>query len=1498
MENTMFIKKFIAKFTIFAILWWILSPLFHIWWLISAFIEEQLPQILVAAPVSPIYATNTWTIVNLSFTWVKNGDILFYDYWVWGDPEFSFTWEVILNKNDFVDYNEWFYDLKLNFWDKFLNYTWTGLKLHVDIKTWSGESASNNFEYNHEWIEFISQVWWWGWGWWGWWWYSTWTINIIDSTHISLSGSLDFLWSQSWDRFDTYGPPTHYFFTEVWWTELVRISYNFTGSIIEFPLSMSGKTVQIWWDFSSIWCNQEPTNCTDIKLTTSWSWFTNGSFTFPGEQNEETFTQTWFILSATWANTITSTQTWYVIDFTLSGNINQWDYLHLDISQEWLFWDLFWTINPDLILSWWQLSWSFNKAINFSTYTWTWLVINLKLYQENGFIDTLIDTYSYNVNFQQTTPSWWGWGGGWGSPVFGGCGRSLISPTLTYTGKTLVNQNFVIISWTTPSCWPDIVAFYNNGNYIGTWIVNRSNSTQTGIINYEVQLNEWINNITAKEVSWTWLSESSNIISITKNSSYQIATPTNVSLTWITQTWGTLSWTGTGWVESYEIYLNGTWITSVNSGTTSFTFDNLQAGKVYYVWLKAVKWNIKSSLVERRLETLWNNLSFNITFDNECIEIGTWSYKDWMSLNISWSGFYYNSYASKEINSNSENIVFNNVSNGEYAYSIWAWKCGYQTGTVSVNWVTNKNITISAGKFIKTIVRENSITWSILWTYNIEMIPNTTSFDWNDAKYVYVQNQTGTVLQLANTDYKLTLRDNSWTPKNIIWIFTGATQISNNSILENTYISSWDTITIVVKEWNVLIWNANIWDGYISLYASWSNTWIAGTSIRNGKFALVGIPNWDYKIEAYSYNYKFENYTENLNISSDILSKNIIFTQKNISISADFSKNFALEWKSISLKINPNQNSTWSLSFASGSDIIASAKYKVLNGSWILVSSGVISDWNSSTSFTNLAGKTITVDVLLKNNISSDIKFLNANFNELELSLPIVRIEFNSPATTLVNTNFTLRWSATSNAIIHALYNGEVIATGATNANWVFEVITQIATAGSGMILVKDISNNIVSEWNSIAVWSDIPVIQSYDIKSDDLSVANSNEWKIKYFSVWAKWDLTINSKINVSAIISNNPTIKYFVWWIELTNWNLSKWTYIGYGTKDIVVEYTKNGTTYTQTLAKMIVLIDPAWYVYNKFDNTRIPGIQATLYELQDKNGNRVTATWGLDSLKLSQYTSSGYTKDDILASIDICKSGDLYPCSWEKYDSTWLWNEANPQITDNEWKYAWMTPEWFYYVAFKDINGTTNGSYDDFDSLAVHIPPEVTDLNVGTNFSSWYTITENSTNYDRSKSWTGTWFTAWSYTCKNAYTGNTCETAPVNQSTWWWWGGWWYIPTKTTLTQNLWINTTNFSTKMLKKEVIKEIFDTIQKDAIQTKYWEIKFYKPQFNQNVENKINILTKYLTKKIVKKSKKEQQKIMNQYSIVLIWLKLHQEKDSRWKTIAKNAILKITELLK
>jgi hypothetical protein len=123
---------------------------------------------------------------------------------------------------------------------------------------------------------------------------------------------------------------------------------------------------------------------------------------------------------------------------------------------------------------------------------------------------------------------------------------------------------------------------------------------------------------------------------------------------------------------------------------------------------------------------------------------------------------------------------------------------------------------------------------------------------------------------------------------------------------------------------------------------------------------MMWIPSWNYKIESYSYNYKYNNYEEYLNIASDITNKNITFTQKNLDLSADFSKSFALEWKTISLKINPNQNNTWALSFASGSEIFSNAKYKVLNNSWVLVSSWIISNLDSTTDFTSIAWKTIT----------------------------------------------------------------------------------------------------------------------------------------------------------------------------------------------------------------------------------------------------------------------------------------------------------------------------------------------------------------------------------------------------------------------------------------------------------------------------------------------------------------------------------------------------------
>jgi len=458
------------------------------------------------------------------------------------------------------------------------------------------------------------------------------------------------------------------------------------------------------------------------------------------------------------------------------------------------------------------------------------------------------------------------------------------------------------------------------------------------------------------------------------------------------------------------------------------------------------------------------------------------------------------------------------------------------------------------------------------------------------------------------------------------------------------------------------------------------------------------------------------------------------------------------------------------LNIVNSSNIVKSATYKVLNASWT-----VVSNWNVNwSSITWLANNSITVDIYLKSSISADINFLTLNFKDLEISLPISRITFDSPVTVKTDTNFTFKWNAPKNSQIEVVYNWEIIGSW-SSLNWWFEVTSSISTEWSGSIYVKDITNNIISEAKEITVWSSLPILSWYNISVDNNSRIQNTENTIKYFSVWANHNLEIKDDVWVSATFNENQpdSIDYYVGWTRLTNWLLPAYSLEWYGTKDVVVEYTKAWNKYSQVIAKMVILIDPAWYVYNNETNEKIGGLTAELYELQDKDGNTITSMSWVTNDKLLSYagninTATWYSKEDIITTITECQWGwSLYPCTWVKYDSTWYGEEPNPQVTDSEWHYAWMTPEGYYYVAFIDTDwDLNNGTYSNFNSLVVHIPPEVTDLNVWVTASS-DTQTESSTNYNRTRTWNWTVWSDWNYTCLNSYTWDTCQTAPVVSS-----------------------------------------------------------------------------------------------------------------------------------
>ena len=67
-----------------------------------------------------------------------------------------------------------------------------------------------------------------------------------------------------------------------------------------------------------------------------------------------------------------------------------------------------------------------------------------------------------------------------------------------------------------------------------------------------------------------------------------------------------------------------------------------------------------------------------------------------------------------------------------------------------------------------------------------------------------------------------------------------------------------------------------------------------------------------------------------------------------------FNKDFALEWKKLKLKLNPNENSNWILKFHSGSNIFKdNSTYLIFDTNWQIVGSWSINLWANNYAISN-----------------------------------------------------------------------------------------------------------------------------------------------------------------------------------------------------------------------------------------------------------------------------------------------------------------------------------------------------------------------------------------------------------------------------------------------------------------------------------------------------------------------------------------------------------------
>ncbi len=705
-----------------------------------------------------------------------------------------------------------------------------------------------------------------------------------------------------------------------------------------------------------------------------------------------------------------------------------------------------------------------------------------------------------------------------------------------------------------------------------------------------------------------------------------------------------------------------------------------------------------------------NTLTFTWTWDSKCGK--------WLSIQIYPEGHKYDwwtyKYLRKEITGDVNFQVSTSLVADDYEYTIWLDRCGSLTGQISLTWDKTVNISVDPGKWIKVVWKENYLTGEENNNIFVDLVPVDDNNERQDVKWA---DENGYIVKINDKSYNVVVRDRfNRGEKQILGIYSGDTRLDNTTTWQVDFspVNPGTILTIVFKEGYTIEWVSNIKNWRISLYKSWTNDYVAGARINYGKFVLVWIPEGEYILEAYPRRWDYENFETWLVVNSDISNFVINFKQANVTVDMSFDKDFVMPWKYVKLKINPNANPTGSLSVDNFDQLVDSANYYIW--SW----DSLVSSWNitsATKTFNDVANKTITVKFKLKENISANNEWFKVTFNSVELQLPIQRLELEVPPTAKPNEDVAIRIKAPKWDVVNVLVNGQIY-TGVTVQNWVKDVNVKFVSEWTWIVQIRDITNNVASPVKLVVVKSDVPVLKSYIVKvngftrvEDDL---DDGVLKVKYFNVWAHPDLKIADKIEVNTTFDGSPdSVGYILADIESTNWVFEPETIEGYGIKDLVVKFTKDGKEYYQTIAKVVILIDPSGKVINKVTKKPVPNVKATLYQLVDKNWQPVISTGGVDLTKLANYLKNGYTPEELVNDLTVCQpGGDAYPCSWQVWDGTFS-DQVNPQYTDENGKYGWDVPEWYYYVAFEDIDDETNWEFESFNSYVVHIPPAVTDL-----------------------------------------------------------------------------------------------------------------------------------------------------------------------------------------
>lgn len=867
------------------------------------------------------------------------------------------------------------------------------------------------------------------------------------------------------------------------------------------------------------------------------------------------------------------------------------------------------------------------------------------------------------------------------------------------------------------------------------------------------------------------------------------------------------SWSSLDW---YNLYADGKMITKLSYDSKSVDLSKyLKVWKEYIIWIETYKNYKNQDLIKSDLETIrvnlpWYEAKFNYELDDRCFWLeGKENTKIKLSL-YSYTNDY-NKVHNFTVNSKTGSVIVNNLSVWDYYYNIFSSNnCTYwyfnkdDAFEKVIDWNINVGTSLIKAKISLDLeLRENNLTWSLVNNFisRFSPISSDTLNKWfvlNDKDLTWTW-----IVNLFSEDYRI---DFKWSDnKTIKEIYVNDLLVSTwSNILKKESFSSGSRLSIVLASWNKLygdtqtINNANNWR--VNLYDKDTQDLLYTRDIKFWKYIFNWIPDWSYLLKAYPFSDDYKIFTSDININWD-KKFDIVFEQKaDIWYTWYFDRPFTIEWWKARLKLFPWTNNTWVLSFTWwASNIIdsSSAFYNVFNSSWSLIERVDDFDLFSGTwlSLSWIENKNITFYFNLKDSISENYNVLELDFSGTKIYLDIAKLRFDSPSVVKTDEVFEIRWRAPTWAELDLEYNWELIWTWVSK-KWFFKIDANISESWTWNLQV--IYDDFYSDYRELEVGWSSPILEWYNIKLDGEDFISSDNSNISRFSLWTDTDIKIKSDIELWTTFSSNPdTYAYYLWDHKFdNNWKLESW-WSDYGTKDLIIVYTKWDKTFTQLIAKVTILIDPSWYISNSLTNVRVPWIKASLYNLLDKNWDLVISSDWLDMDKLSDYLNDWYNYSDLINDLDICETWEYSPCSWQLFDAD-SYDQVNPQYTDWEWKYGWDVPEGFYYVRFNDTDWDLNTwKYNDFYSNVSQIPPVVTDLNFSisstcemenTHFDLESsecvsdTQTESESNYTRTRTWdtnTETW-SEWNYSCSNWYSWDTCQNAP--SSGWGWGGGWW--------------------------------------------------------------------------------------------------------------------------